>query len=259
MPEILEVELYRRQAEAVVGRTIAAAETPDDWYLKGCDATTVRGLLAGCTVIAARRRGKLLLLDTDGPVLGLRFGMTGRLAVDGEAPLFELEYASATDDPRWDRFALVFTDGGRLRLQDPRRLGGVSLDPDESVLGPDALALRLVELRAALAGASAPVKAALLDQARIAGIGNMLADEVLWHARIDPARPARSLTDDELKALHRAVSRRLPAMLALGGSHLGDLAAATRVRGASCPRCGTEFQRRTIGGRTTYSCPAEQV
>jgi formamidopyrimidine-DNA glycosylase len=258
VPEILEVELYRRQAEAIVGRTISGVETPDDWYLKGVDAPTVSAALRGRTVVAARRRGKLLLLDTDGPVVGLRFGMTGRLAVDGQAPLFELEYASATDHPRWDRFALVFAGGGRLRVQDPRRLGGVLLEPDEDSLGPDALGLTLRQLRAGLAGASAPIKAALLDQARVAGIGNMLADEVFWHARIDPARPADRLSDEEVRALHRAIRRRLPALLALGGSHLGDLAAATRLRGARCPRCGTELERRTIGGRTTYSCPADQ-
>lgn len=257
VPEILEVELYRRQADVVVGRRIERVLAADEWYLTGIDAVAVATALEGCTVTATRRRGKLLLLDTDGPVLGLRFGMTGRLAVDDVPPPFSLEYAPATDDPRWDRFALVFAGGGRLRVQDPRRLGGVSLDPDEDLLGPDAFTLTLRQLRAALTG-TAPVKAALLDQTRVAGIGNLLADEVLWHARIDPRRPVASLADAEVAALHRAIRRRLPVLLRRGGSHLGDLTAAMRVRGAVCPRCGRELDRRTVGGRTTFSCPGEQ-
>lgn len=258
MPEILEVELYRRQAGAVVGRRIERVETPDSWYLKGVDGPTVRSALEGRIVTAARRRGKLLMLDTEGPVLGLRFGMTGRLALDGAVPQFELAYGSASDDPRWDRFGLVFAGGGRLRVHDPRRLGGVVLDPDDEALGPDALSISVRQFRVAIGGAASPIKAALLDQSRVAGLGNMLVDEVLWHAGIDPGRSASRLADDEVVALHRAIRRRLPIMLRRGGSHLGDLAAATRVRGAVCPRCGAEMDRRTIGGRTTYSCPVDQ-
>jgi formamidopyrimidine-DNA glycosylase len=257
VPEILEAEMYRRTAERVVGRRIANVETLDEWYLKGADPAETRARFAGASVVAARRTGKLLMLDTEAGVLGLRFGMTGRLAVDGRGPEFDLEYAPVRDDPRWDRFALSFDGGGRLRLQDPRRLGAVVIDPDESTLGPDALLVTLREVRAALVGEAA-VKAALLDQARIAGIGNLLADEVLWHAGIDPARRCDSLVDDEVRSIHRAIRRRLPVLFRRGGSHLGDIPAADRVRGVRCPRCGTELARRTIGGRTTYSCPLEQ-
>ena len=258
MPEILEVELYRRQAAAVVGRRIARVDTPDAWYMKGVDAPTVRRALVGRVVTAARRRGKLLMIDTDGPVLGVRFGMTGRLAVDGEAPLIDLEYGSVTDDPRWDRFGLEFAGGGRLRVHDPRRLGGVILEPDDDALGPDALSISLRQSRVTVGGTTMPIKATLLDQSRVAGLGNMLVDEVLWHAGVDPARSTSGLSDQEVVTLHRAIRRRLAIMLRRGGSHLGDLAAATRVRGARCPRCGAEMDRRTIGGRTTYSCPVDQ-
>ena len=138
--------------------------------------------LTGAEVIAARRRGKLLLLDTDDAVLGLRFGMTGRLVVDGLAAIDELEYGSRRDDPAWDRLALAFDGGGTLRVNDPRRLGGIELDPDERTLGVDALAVTERQLAAALAGSHAPLKARLLDQARVAGVGNLLADEALWRA-----------------------------------------------------------------------------
>jgi formamidopyrimidine-DNA glycosylase len=97
----------------------------------------------------------------------------------------------------------------------------------------------------------------LLDQHRIAGIGNLLADELLWRAGIDPARAGGTLAGDEVQRLHRTIRRVLPQLMARGGSHTGDLQAA-RERGAVCPRDGTPLERRTIGGRTTYSCPAHQ-
>lgn len=261
MPEILEIEFYRVHAESALGRRVADVQADDDWYLKeGLDRSSVTAALTGRTLTAARRRGKLLLLDTDGegPVLGLRFGMTGRLIVDTDAAIDDLIYGSNRDLPAWDRFRLDFEDGGSLRMQDPRRLGGVLLDPDEEALGPDALRLTLRQLREALAGSTAPLKARLMDQHRIAGLGNLLTDEMLWRAGLDPDREARSLDDDELKRLHRHIRSGLERMWARGGSHTGDLQDA-RMRGGLCPKDGTPLLRRTIGGRTTYSCPLHQV
>lgn len=257
MPELIEVERYREAAATVVGRRIRRVEATDDWYLKG--ATTAAGLrvLRGAEVTAARRIGKLLLLDTDGPVLGLRFGMTGRLVVDGTAPIDRLVYSPERLDPAWVRFALGFEGGGRLEVVDPRRLGGVELDPPEDRLGPDALAVRPAELRDRLARSAAPLKAFLLDQQRVAGVGNLIADEVLWRAGLDPARPARDLTAAEVRRLHRHLRPTILEMSDRGGSHTGDLYEA-RVRGGLCPRDGEPLLRRTIGGRTTYSCPRHQ-
>jgi formamidopyrimidine-DNA glycosylase len=256
---MIEIELYRRLADRVVGRTVEQVAAPDDWFLKrGLTPAAVTAGLLGTTVSGTRRIGKLLLLDTDGPVLGLRFGMTGRLVVDGHAAIDELEYGSNRDEAAWDRFALGFAGGTVLRVNDPRRLGGVELDPDTSHLGPDALTITPAALRAALAGSHAPLKARLLDQSRIAGLGNLLVDETLWRAGLDPARAAGSLSPTELQRLHRHVRGTVGGLLADGGSHLGRLQAA-RVRGGHCPRDGAELQRRTIGGRTTYSCPRHQV
>lgn len=258
VPEMIEVEEYRRVAERAVGRTIADVVAPDDWYLKG--GATARDLaeaLGDRAVTGTRRVGKLLLLDTDGPTLGLRFGMTGRLLVDGAGPIEKLEYASGRDDPSWTRFRLRFADGGDLQVVDPRRLGGVLLDPGLDHLGPDALALKPASLRGALAASRAPLKAWLLDQGRVAGIGNLLADEILWRAGLDPAREARSLDSTEVATLHRHLRRTIRLLTTRGGSHTGDLQVA-RVRGATCPKDGTPLQRRTIGGRTTYSCPLHQ-
>lgn len=256
MPELLEVELFRRLADRAVGRTVEVVEAPDAWFLKGgATAGQVEAALLGATFRATDRIGKLLLIDLspDRPTLGLRFGMTGRLVLDGESPITELEYASARDDPAWDRFALRFTDGSRLRLSDPRRLGGVELDPDVTRLGPDAWSLTVAQLTTALERSSAPLKARLLDQSRIAGLGNLLVDESLWRARLDPARPAGALTLAERRRLQRHIISTTAELLERGGSHRGDLH-QERHRDGRCPRCGTPLQRRTMGGRTTYSC-----
>jgi formamidopyrimidine-DNA glycosylase len=255
---MIEIEQYRKVAERTVDRRIHTVHAPDAWYLKsGTTAAALRRTLRGATIGGTRRIGKLLLLDTDGGTLGLRFGMTGRLLVDGAGPIEKLEYSSARLDPSWIRFALRFDDGGDLQVVDPRRLGGVVLDPTLDHLGPDALAVRERQLREALAASRAPVKAWLLDQSRVAGVGNLLADEILWRAGLDPARPAGSLDPAEAMVLHRTLGRTIRLLTKRGGSHTGDLQVA-RVRGASCPRDGAPLQRRTIGGRTTYSCPVHQ-
>jgi formamidopyrimidine-DNA glycosylase len=265
VPEILEVETYRRQAARVVGRTIVQVETPDAWFVKGTDPAEVVEAATGRRVLRARRRGKLLVLDLGEPGgaeddvvrLGLRFGMTGRLIVDGAAAIDRLEYSSDRDDPAWDRFALRFGDGSELRLRDPRRLGGVSLDPDEDRLGPDALTVTLPELAHALGASTVALKARLLDQSRVAGIGNLLADEILWRAGLDPTRRAGGLDDDELTALHDAVHEVLADLTMRGGSHTGDVRQAAALDGL-CPRDGAPLVRRQVGGRTTVSCPVHQ-
>jgi formamidopyrimidine-DNA glycosylase len=257
---MLEVEVYRRAAAASLGRPIVAVTAPDAWFLKGgLTADAVTDALVGRSFVADRRRGKLLLLDTsdDGPTLGLRFGMTGVLELDGVDAIDRLQYASRRRDPAWERFAVHFDGGGALRLRDPRRLGGVELDPDESRLGPDASEVGPAGLRRILEGSEAPLKARLMDQARLAGLGNLLTDELLWRAGLDPARPAGSLDDAEVRRLHRHLRRTLGELGERGGSHTGDLQDARR-HGGRCPRDGAELVRRTIGGRTTYSCPVHQ-
>jgi len=241
----------------VIGRTIAKVDAPDAWFIKdGNSERALRKALRGRTVLATRRIGKLLLLDTDGPTLGLRFGMTGRLVVDGVEGVDELIYSSRTKDPAWDRFGLTFGDGTRLTINDPRRLGGVALDPDESKLGPDAMTVTLPAFRTALAS-GAPVKARLMDQARLAGVGNLTADEVLWRAGVAPDRTARSLDADESKRLHRHLRQVLRDLDKRGGSHTGDVI-EHRTAGGACPKDGTPLRRATVGGRTTWWCPEHQ-
>lgn len=260
MPEMIEVELYRRVVDRAVGRTITAVAAPDAWFCKGVDPVTLAEVLTGRTLLGTRRRGKLLMVDTDGPVLGLRFGMTGRALVDGTGPIERLEYGSSRDDPAWHRFGLTFTassGGGDLTLVDPRRLGGVSLDPDEDALGPDAATVGRAAVRDLLAGSQAPLKARLMDQSRLAGVGNLICDETLWRAGLDPTRPAASLTPAEVTRLHKHLRATIALLTERGGSHTGDLQ-AQRTRDGRCPRCHRVLDRRTVGGRTTYSCPHHQ-
>ena len=261
MPEILEVEEARRLVEQrALRRRIAVVDAPDAWFLKrGLTQRGVRAALPGRSLVSARRRGKLLLLDTDaaGPVLALHLGMSGRVLVDDAAAGDPLVYASNREVEAWHRFGIHFADGGRLVVRDPRRLGAVELDPDEDRLGVDAFALTLAHLRSVVARSRAPVKAVLMDQARIAGLGNLLADEVLWRAGIDPARPADSLDAAEQVRVRRAIKNTLHVLGRRGGSHTGDLMPA-RIAGGHCPRDGAPLLRRTVAGRTTYSCPVHQ-
>jgi formamidopyrimidine-DNA glycosylase len=257
LPEILEVERYAQLAARTIGRRVAHVDAPDAWYLKhGADANAVQSVATGATVSDVRRIGKLLLLDlVDRPTLGLRFGMTGRLFVDGVAGIDELEYGSSRVEPEWERFRLLFEGDTRLVMHDPRRLGGVEIAPDESRLGPDALSLTLDQLRVALRAGRGPLKARLMDQSRIAGLGNLLTDETLWRARLSPSRRAGDLSDDEMAQLHTSMREVLRELGERDGSHTGDLQVA-RERGASCPRCGSPMVWQTTGGRSTYWCPA---
>lgn len=252
--------MYRRLADRLVGSRIAEVETPDAWFIKGgVSPNQVVDAAEGAVLRRTDRIGKLLLLDLGGerPVLGLRFGMTGRLVLDDDGPIDRLEYGSGRDLPRWNRFALVTEDGTRLRLSDPRRLGGVELDPNTRALGPDALTVTGEQLQRALTGSNTALKARLLDQSRVAGLGNLLVDETLWRVGLDPAMPAGELDAPSTDALADAIRATVEDLTARGGSHRGDLH-EQRHRDGRCPLDGTVLRRRTIGGRTTYSCPLHQ-
>lgn len=259
MPELVEVEAYRALAERTYGRTITGVELLDPDYGRGrCKGDTFNDASIGGHVSHARRHGKLLVLDVeDRSSVGLRFGMTGRLIVDGAAAIDELLYSSVRDDPAWDRFVMHFSDGGSLRLRDPRRLGSVELDPDVTRLGPDARTVTRVELAKALRGTGTALKVRLLDQQRIAGIGNLLGDEILWRAGLAPTRAAESVRGRAVTRLHEAIGDTVEELIERGGSHLGELMPERRT-GGRCPRDGVLLARATVGGRSTWWCPRHQ-
>ncbi len=258
MPEGLEAEIWRRACEPLAGRRIVGATVDERVVPEG-----FVDLVTGATIDAARRRGKVVLLDTDRATIGLHFGMTGRLVVDGTAPIERLAYASGRDDASWDRLTLHATPGGAsappaVRFNDPRRLGHVSLDPDLDHLGVDIAEVTPKRLAAALSRRRGAVKSVLLDQHVVAGLGNLCADEVLWWAGIGPRRPVDSLTADETALLASVIRRRLAIMLRTGGSTHGVLDPRVRATCPPCERDGSELRRATIGGRTTIWCPTHQ-
>jgi formamidopyrimidine-DNA glycosylase len=253
VPEGLEVELYRRAAVPTVGRRVAGVDVDERQT-----AADLPAALRGRRIESVERVGKLLLLRTDGPTLGVRFGMTGRLVVDDVAPIERLEYGSGRDDPAWDRLVVTFRGGGTMRVNDPRRWARFDLDPDASALGPDLLSLTVDDVAAALTGRRAALKAVLLDQRSIAGLGNMCVDEVLWHAGLAPDRPADTLDDRDVHALHTAMRSELPAMLARGGSHTGVISPPVRAALPPCPADGAPLRRSVVGGRTSVWCTSHQ-
>ena len=259
MPEILEVESYRQLADRAVGATIVRGWA-DSYVAKKLTSTSAwaRGV-KGLTLTGTDRRGKLLLLRTSGPTLGIRFGMTGVLLLDGDAGLDGLFYGPHSYQAKWVRGGLELDDGRRLILHDPRRMGRFEVEPDLTELGPDALSITRREFDGALRsrGEGRAIKARLLDQSAIAGVGNLLADEILYRAGVDPNTPTSRLSDDERTRIYRAFTRTMRTLGRRGGSHLGDHMEA-RFVGAHCPLDGAPMLSATIGGRTTYWCSQHQ-
>jgi formamidopyrimidine-DNA glycosylase len=257
VPEGLEAEIWRRELERLVGRRVRRT-----WVDERVAPASFADAVTGRSITGTRRAGKVILIDTDGPTIGLHLGMTGRVIVDGGSAIERLEYASGRDDPAWDRLVLV-TDSSpeappALRLNDPRRLGHISLDPDVAHLGVDFAAVTPTRLAAALAGRRRAIKTVLLDQTVVAGLGNLCADEVLWWAGVNPHRTTDELTPDDVGRIARAIRGRLPLMLRRGGSTTGTLSPLVRSQCPPCPRDGTPLRRDALAGRTAVWCPGHQ-
>jgi formamidopyrimidine-DNA glycosylase len=255
MPELPDVERYRAFfAEHAAGKRVTDVWA-DPTIVRNATPRSLAGALRGRTFEQPGRHGKWLIAWTDGPALLIHFGMTGDL----------ISSQDEAERHRHDRMILELSDGQELRYRNMRKLGGVWLahDRDEArailgPLGPDALGLNRRQLRALLAKRRGAVKAALMDQSFVAGVGNLLADEILWQAKIHPKRPISSLTDDELDALARAVQTVVRESVRLYDYIPRKRSWLSHVRGtrdAICPRCGSPLARTVIGGRTTYFCP----
>ena len=263
MPELIEAEAYAGAARRAIGATIERASLHDPaWVRGGLSPSNLDDALTGRTIDSVERIGKVVRLNSDGASVALRFGMTGRLLWDDAGPIDTLTYGPNRSEEAWVRFSLLLRseDGAahRLAVEDARRLGSVELDADLAALGPDAADLTVEELGAALAGSTTPLKAALLDQRRVAGLGNLLCDEILWRAGLHPATPAGSLDHGRLVTLRDAIAQTLEELGRRGGSHLGDLQ-PHRVPGGACPLDGTPLKRTRVGGRTSWWCPSHQV
>ena len=269
MPELPEVESARAVIERHgLRRRIADVDDSDAFVCRPHARGEIRHALLGGEFVAALRRGKSMWCQTgpatDEVTLGIHLGMSGKIVIaDADGTETDggdyWERGRQPGDYRYSRFAVTFEDGGRLILVDPRRLGRVRLNPPVDELGPDAQLITPAQFRAALAaGRTAPVKARLMDQHRIAGIGNLLADEILWRARVHPARAVGSLTAAEESRLLRASRETIRAALRLGGVHNLTII-PYRHAGAACPRDHAPMRTAPVDGRTSWWCEAEQV
>lgn len=279
MPELPEVERVRRTIEpAVVGARISRAELIRADFC--CAARTGRAsratpadLLHGAVVQSVVRRGKqFALVAADGRVLCFHLGMSGQVVhtTPGSRTL-ELSHVHA----RWE-LDRQGKPGGTLHFRDPRRFGGLWAFPTVadleqarwSSLGPDALQATGAHLAEVFKGSRRAVKAALLDQTVLAGVGNIYADEALFDARIHPMTPCRRLTIERLDRLAAAIRAVLSNAISAGGSTLRDFVDAQGSRGSyqrdhkvygrageSCTRCGVPLQSRQVAQRTTVFCP----
>ncbi|MFJ8078369.1 Fpg/Nei family DNA glycosylase [Streptomyces sp. NPDC096176] len=256
MPELPDVEGFRKTLrDCGTGRRIAKVEIRDSGVLRAVTPQRLRRELEGRRLGVPRRHGKWLLSPVGaGLTLVWHFGMTGELL------------CTSLDDPfeRHDRVALTLSGGRQLRYRDQRKLQGIRLaDSDAAVeriladLGPDALIVQRDEFVARMAAHRGAVKSVLMDQAVVAGLGNLLSDEILWRARLSPSRPARDLSDAEARTLHTAMRRvltssvraaRVPPRRTWLTGHRDDDEPA-------CPRCGGRLRSRRFSGRRSVWCP----
>lgn len=287
MPELPEVEITRRQmAPLLVGRTILRVETTKPSYFFLTRPALLRERLVGRRITALDRIGKYLLakLDDGGRLL-LHLGMTGQLFGSGVSSLRLLSASRRSSltpeaQPEFEpdlhtHLRLYFVDQGPAVLfRDVRKFGKCAYLPkgksDERLdkLGVDALAASGEHLFEAARFRKIPIKTLLLDQAVLAGVGNIYADEALFLAKVRPTRAARRVTLDECKAIIKAVKRVMRRSIATGGSSISDYMQPDgrdggyqnerRVyarEGEPCKVCRAPIRRVVVGGRSTHFCP----
>lgn len=269
MPELPEVETVVRGLRATLpGRRILSIRLGQTDFID--DPAALERDLPGRRIGAVRRHGKFVALELEsasngaGPSLLLvHLGMTGQLVT------------RRADEPVAPHTHVFFTldDGRELRYTDIRRFGRILLsitDGSEVLarLGSDPLEITLEEFREKLAARRAQIKALLLDQSFLRGMGNIYTDESLWRARIHPARHAARLTLEQVRRLHRSIRRVLEEAIRLGGSSVSDYVDANGERGwfqlrhraydregKPCFRCRARIRRMIVAGRSSYFCP----
>jgi formamidopyrimidine-DNA glycosylase len=272
VPELPEVETIRAHlAPVLAGRRFERVHIADQRLTRPLAPEQVAAELEGERVQSLERRGKYLIVRFEsGLVLLIHLRMTGTL---GHHP----HGASTGREDPYVRAVVNLDDGSDITYRDVRRFGTwllvESAELDDYLaprLGEEPLADRFTAqaLGERLTGRRAPIKAALLDQRTLAGMGNIYVDEALWRAMIHPLRPAGSLTPAELRVLHRAIRRSLEVGLARQGASLRDYRRPDGRRGSMqqefqvydreghpCPRCGTPIEKIRAGGRGTSYCP----
>ena len=271
MPELPEVETVANGVHARIhGQTIRSVWTSNMPQTFKSPPDLIAETLAGARVDRVRRVGKTVVFEltrkVDGEEKAAQFlvhlGMTGRLLVS----------APETPHPAHTHAILTLSGGQELRFVDARRFGRLSV-MDQPYTGPgrEPLTISLEDFIALFRGRKTPIKAALLNQKLLHGVGNIYADEALFHAGIRPRRQAGRLTREELKRLLSALVKVLKKAIKLGGSSVSDYVDADGVAGffqlhhyvysrtgEPCRNCGRPIERVVIGGRSTHFCPTCQ-
>lgn len=252
MPELCDVEGQRRRLDRfAVGRSIEGIELPDTEIVRNADESSLRDALLGASFTGAYRHGKWLVALAESHKLLVHFGMTGLL----------VSTDSGESLHRHDR-AVFSLDDGQLRYRNQRRLGGLWLtsadSPIEQItgpIGPDAQAVSKQDFAALVSGRRAHVKAILMDQSAIAGIGNLLSDEILWRAYVHPKVRGDRVADHQ--GLYKQMRKVLSESARRGQvpQAQGWLQQVRERSDASCPRCATAIERAKVAGRTACLCP----
>ena len=263
MPELPEVETIKNELlPHILGREVTAVTLLWEGIVKKPSVEEFRSRVVGQKITGLTRRGKYLLFGlSSGEILVMHMKMTGSLLLDSA-------------DNRFTRAVIHLGDGTKLNFRDPRKFGAMWLTGDENTvadrLGPEPLEDGFTPevLAQRLRNRVAPIKAILIDQSFLAGIGNMYADEALFAAGIHPLRQGGSLTQDEIERLHRAIKRVLWSAIGNKGASVrnyfrpgGEPGTAhfefkvAHGIGKDCPNCGTPIQRITVRNRGTYFCP----
>jgi formamidopyrimidine-DNA glycosylase len=265
MPELPEVEtIVRGLAAAAVGKAIARAEVRLAKIAEAPPGVAFGRALRGERIVGTGRRGKYAILElASGRSLVTSLRMTGRLVVQGVG---EADFPGT-------HVVLWFSDGTRLSFADLRTFGRMRLiepaQPWDAKLGIEPLSPGFTPeaFMGMLAGRTTPIKVLLLDQRRVAGIGNIYACEALWEARIRPSRPAKALTKPAIRRLHHAIVDVLQRAITMRGSSVDDYVDAGGLRGGfqnvlsaygklgePCARCGHPIVRTVLGQRGTWWC-----
>jgi formamidopyrimidine-DNA glycosylase len=288
MPELPEVETVCRQlGPELAGRRIERLEVLDERWSRPVPPRELEAAVRGARIEGLGRRGKYLLLGLDGDrTLVMHLRMTGNLVlVEGEARLdpsegMRLYEGERSTSERHLRARFLLDDGRELWFTDPRRFGEAALVDDADLgtrferLGVEPFSEEFTPeaLAGMAAGRTAPLKSFLLDQSRIAGVGNIYADEALFRARLHPLSPAGSMRREHHEALRDAVVAALEAGIERGGASIDDYRDGRGEKGEMqdeflvhtregepCPNCGEPIGRIVVSGRSTYYCPRCQV
>ena len=263
MPELPEAEANRLRVERdCLHRTIEAAEPGDDVSYIELPGDNERARLVGRQFTRTHRHGKLIFAGSEsGPWICVHLGMSGSLRP------FDEGAENGGGPPDYTKFVIRFEGERRLAFSCPRKLGWVRVvdSPEAEIarigFGPDALEIGREAFAEVIGTSRGAIKSALIEQTKLAGVGNLWSDEILYRVGVDPERKGTDLSDSQLGDAYDAMHNILHAVVDTQADYTklpDDWLIHTRDEGAECPRCGGEIVRTKVGGRSAYHCTRHQ-